>query len=143
MVPGSSLKTSGMFVLPVVGIDFSYKKNPPDQPQPEQPPQSQYQPSPFVVEQNEGFIYALSIAPNVLYQKYKEFGQVTISPFLIYEVKILTIGKKVGRAGLVFRIWRAHRQPERIGFLGQHVCDNEGTSTESMRGDFAIKVGGR
>ena len=38
-----------------------------------------YEPSLAVIDQNDGFQYALSAAPNVLYQRYKQYGQVCIS----------------------------------------------------------------
>lgn len=64
-------------------VDYSHVKwfqDPPlrPAPPPELPPQPQYQPSRHVIEQNEGFEYALSVAPNVLYQRYKEFGQLGV-----------------------------------------------------------------
>lgn len=46
-----------------------------------QPPQTQpttdnYVPQPGVIEQNEMFDFALKSAPNVLYARFKQFGQV-------------------------------------------------------------------
>lgn len=35
-----------------------------------------YVPQPGVIEQNEAFDYALKSAPNVLYARFKQFGQV-------------------------------------------------------------------
>ena len=35
-----------------------------------------YVPQPGVIEQNEMFDYALKHAPNVLYSRYKQYGQV-------------------------------------------------------------------
>ena len=37
-----------------------------------------YVPQPGVIEQNEAFDYALKSAPNVLYARFKQFGQVSI-----------------------------------------------------------------
>lgn len=64
-------------------LDFTYllsiQPAPSHAPEP-QPQQSapQYQPSMPVIEQNANFEYALSAAPNVLYQKYKQYGQVGV-----------------------------------------------------------------
>jgi len=51
------------------------------QPQAQQQQQNvpSYEPSPAVIDQNDGFQYALSAAPNVLFQRYKQYGQVCIS----------------------------------------------------------------
>jgi hypothetical protein len=35
-----------------------------------------YVPLPGVIDQNEAFEFALSAAPNVLYARYKQYGQV-------------------------------------------------------------------
>lgn len=47
------------------------------------PPPSQhidpYVPEPSVIEQNELFDFALKAAPNVLYSRYKQYGQVCLS----------------------------------------------------------------
>lgn len=39
-----------------------------------------YVPQPGVIEQNEAFDYALKSAPNVLYARFKQFGQVRFPP---------------------------------------------------------------
>lgn len=42
-----------------------------------------YVPQPGVIEQNEAFDYALKSAPNVLYARFKQFGQVRLpTPYL-------------------------------------------------------------
>jgi len=38
----------------------------------------QYNPLPDVVEQNNAFIYALQYAPNVVYERFKQFGQLGV-----------------------------------------------------------------
>ncbi|KAI5897860.1 purarive Serine/threonine protein kinase [Schizophyllum commune H4-8] len=64
-----------------IGGDFDYsgmkwfQDAPPREAPP--PPQAMYNPSPAVVEQNEAFEFALRSAPNVLYARYKQYGQVS------------------------------------------------------------------
>lgn len=53
-----------------VNADFSTKAAAQQSNQPE------YIPAPEVINQNDAFEYALSSAPNVLYAKYKQYGQV-------------------------------------------------------------------
>jgi len=54
--------------------------------QPEQP----YAPDPAVIEQNESFEYALSVAPNELYARYRQYGQVsTAALFQVYLINRL------------------------------------------------------
>jgi len=43
---------------------------------PQQSSQPDYIPAPEVINQNHAFEYALSSAPNVLYARYKQYGQV-------------------------------------------------------------------
>ncbi|KAF8640362.1 hypothetical protein AX17_000033 [Amanita inopinata Kibby_2008] len=54
--------------------------DPPPKPPPSspQPPQPAYIPPPGVIEQNEMFEYALVAAPNVLYGRYKQYGQLGV-----------------------------------------------------------------
>lgn len=44
-------------------------------PAPPPPPAAPYQPSPDIVESNQAMTYALESAPNVLYGRYKAYGQ--------------------------------------------------------------------
>lgn len=70
MVPGCPTEATGKSATSVptfCGI------NPPAQaPQSNQP---EYVPAPEVINQNDAFEYALSSAPNVLYARYKQYGQ--------------------------------------------------------------------
>jgi hypothetical protein len=43
--------------------------------------QEAYVPLPSVIEQNEMFDFALKSAPNVLYQRFKQYGQVSAAAF--------------------------------------------------------------
>lgn len=40
-------------------------------------PARHYEPPPQVIMQNESFEYALRVAPNVLYSRFKQYGQVS------------------------------------------------------------------
>lgn len=76
MVPrsGSTATSAGMSIYRDLPISlFTYHTL--QTPQQQQTAPS-YEPSPAVIEQNDGFQYALSAAPNVLYQRYKQYGQV-------------------------------------------------------------------
>jgi len=61
-------------------IDYSnhtWFQDPPVRPPP-QPPQPAYTPAPEVIQMNDAFEYALSSAPNVLYARYKQYGQLGV-----------------------------------------------------------------
>ena len=69
---------------------------------PQQSSQPDYVPAPEVINQNHAFEYALSSAPNVLYARYKQYGQVrrcavSCVPPLKFQVAWCF--------GLVFRVW--------------------------------------
>ena len=59
-----------------------------------------YIPPQDVVEENEKFMFALKHAPNVLYARFKQFGQVTV----YHKVALLANYHIVGRPRLVFGI---------------------------------------
>jgi hypothetical protein len=65
-----------------------------------------YEPSLAVIDQNDGFQYALSAAPNVLYQRYKQYGQVCIS--ICSPCVRNADTPKVRCPSMVFGIQRAH-----------------------------------
>jgi len=69
-----------------------------------QPQQSapQYQPSMRVIEQNAGFEYALSAAPNVLYQKYKQYGQLGVLGWCSEFSELIDNLKELGFSGNMF-----------------------------------------
>lgn len=73
------LVVSFFFFMPTYHLSIQPAPSHAPEPQPQQSA-PQYQPSMRVIEQNAGFEYALSAAPNVLYQRYKQYGQVGLSP---------------------------------------------------------------
>jgi len=88
-------------------MDYSNVKwfqDPPPRPAPppELPPQPQYQPSRIVIEQNEGFEYALSAAPNVLYQRYKQYGQLGVLGWCSEFSELIDNLKELGFSGNMF-----------------------------------------
>jgi len=76
-------------------------------PQQEQPPAQQYHPSPHVIDQNEGFEYALSAAPNVLYQRYKQYGQLGVLGWCSEFSELIDNLKQLGFSGNMFVTTRA------------------------------------
>jgi len=63
---------------------------------------SQYQPSGRVIEQNSGFEYALSAAPNVLYQRYREYGQLGVLGWCSEFSELVDNLKELGFSGNMF-----------------------------------------
>jgi len=59
---------------------YEWFQDPPPKPPPAspQPPPSAYVPPPGVIEQNTMFEYALTVCPNVLYGRYKQYGQLGV-----------------------------------------------------------------
>ncbi|KAH9960770.1 hypothetical protein BGW80DRAFT_1464090 [Lactifluus volemus] len=55
-----------------------FKDPPPRQEPPPQPPQRHYTPLPSVIEKNEMCDFALQAAPNVLFGRYKQYGQLGV-----------------------------------------------------------------
>jgi hypothetical protein len=101
------------------------------QPEPQPAP---FVPQPGVIEQNESFEYALSAAPNVLYGRYKQYGQASfccvvfrVQPFCSY------VFAAARRACVVFGVWRAHRGAQRARIPGQHACPDTHTGSENVR----------
>ena len=74
MVSGTgAAAASGMSVgIPALSLFIECAR----QPQAQQQNAPSYEPSLAVIDQNDGFQYALNAAPNVLYQRYKQYGQV-------------------------------------------------------------------
>ncbi|KAF8973607.1 hypothetical protein BDZ97DRAFT_380416 [Flammula alnicola] len=81
--------------------DAPSRPTPAPQPQ-EQPPAPQYHPSPHVIDQNEGFEYALSAAPNVLYQRYKQYGQLGVLGWCSEFSELIDNLKELGFSGNMF-----------------------------------------
>jgi len=50
---------------------------PPTQPE-HHTPKAAYIPEPLVIERNDMFVYALKAAPAVLYERYKQYGQLGV-----------------------------------------------------------------
>jgi len=126
-----------------------FQDRPPRQSQVPMPPQAQhphqqhqqhqqqqqmdYTPSQHVIEQNDGFQYALFVAPNVLLQRYKQFGQVRASPSCLEPSDLIIPTAR--RPRLVRRIWRTHRSPQRAWVRRKHVCCNEDSGAPDVRAD--------
>ncbi|KAF9477522.1 hypothetical protein BDN70DRAFT_934151 [Pholiota conissans] len=66
------------------------------------PPPQHYHPSSRVVEQNEGFEYALSAAHNVLYQRYKQYGQLGVLGWCSEFSELIDNLKELGISGNMF-----------------------------------------
>ncbi|OJT02712.1 hypothetical protein TRAPUB_6706 [Trametes pubescens] len=89
-------------------VDYSgieWFKDPP--PRPEQPPPPQatmdnYVPQPGVIEQNEAFDYALKSAPNVLYARFKQFGQLGVLAWCSEFSELIDALKHLGFDGNMF-----------------------------------------
>ncbi|CAA7265975.1 unnamed protein product [Cyclocybe aegerita] len=71
-------------------------------PVPQPAPQPQYHPSPHVIERNEAFVYALSAAPNILYQRYKQFGQLGVLGWCSEFSELIDNLKALGFEGNMF-----------------------------------------
>jgi hypothetical protein len=77
MVPGSPTTASGnnpQFFNYSAANTSSASHQQPSAPQSTAPP---YVPLPGVIEQNEMFDFALKAAPNILFARYKQYGQVS------------------------------------------------------------------
>ncbi|THV07589.1 hypothetical protein K435DRAFT_848006 [Dendrothele bispora CBS 962.96] len=78
-------------------------KDPPLRPQPvPQPTGTPYVPPPEVIEQNEAFRFALSAAPNVLYGRYKHYGQLGVLAWCSEFSELIDNLKELGFAGNMF-----------------------------------------
>lgn len=69
-----------------------------------------------VIEQNAGFEYALSAAPNVLYQRYKQYGQVRLSRVL--EVMGSSVVVQLGVLGWCSEFSELVDNLKELGFSG-------------------------
>ncbi|KAJ6621112.1 hypothetical protein B0H10DRAFT_2163242 [Mycena sp. CBHHK59/15] len=61
-----------------------------------------YVPLPGVVEQNEAFEFALSAAPNVLYARYKQYGQLGVLAWCSEFGELIDNLKELGFVGNMF-----------------------------------------
>jgi len=71
-------------------------------PPPQQPAQPKYVPAPEVIGQNDAFEYALSTAPNVLYAKYKQYGQLGVLGWCSEFSELIDSLKELGCSGNMF-----------------------------------------
>ncbi|KAL1749015.1 purarive Serine/threonine protein kinase [Schizophyllum fasciatum] len=89
-----------------IGGDFDYsgmkwfQDAPPREAAP--PPPTMYNPSPAVVEQNEAFEFALRSAPNVLYARYKQYGQLGVLAWCSEFSELIDALKELGFQGNMF-----------------------------------------
>ncbi|KAF5368589.1 hypothetical protein D9758_002332 [Tetrapyrgos nigripes] len=67
-----------------------------------EPVGTQYVPPPEVIEQNEAFRFALSAAPNVLYGRYKHYGQLGVLAWCSEFSELIDNLKDLGFAGNMF-----------------------------------------
>ncbi|KAL5533969.1 hypothetical protein ACEPAG_429 [Sanghuangporus baumii] len=61
-----------------------------------------YTPAPNVVEENERFIYAFNVAPNVLYTRYKQYGQLGVLGWCSEFSELIDNLKQLGFTGNMF-----------------------------------------
>lgn len=86
-------------------IDYSgyeWFQDIPQKPQPQQSNQPDYIPAPEVINQNDAFEYALSSAPNVLYARYKQYGQLGVLAWCSEFSELIDSLKELGFAGNMF-----------------------------------------
>ncbi|KZT05831.1 uncharacterized protein LAESUDRAFT_737171 [Laetiporus sulphureus 93-53] len=111
----SSLDASGK---PTETVDFGEEydytgyewfKDPP--PRPEPPPTPSVAPTripdPSVIEQNQMFDFALKSAPNVLYTRYKQYGQLGVLAWCSEFSELIDALKRLGFDGNMFVATRA------------------------------------
>jgi len=67
----------------------------------------QYEPLPGVVEQNNAFIFALQCAPSVVYEKFKQFGQLGVLGWCSEFSDLIDDLKQLGFQGNMFVNTRA------------------------------------
>jgi len=86
-----------------------FKDPPPRQEPPSQPTSMQdpYVPLPSVVEENERFIFALRHAPNVLFSRFKQYGQLGVLGWCSEFSELIDNLKSLGFNGNMFVATRA------------------------------------
>ncbi|KAH7870813.1 MAG: hypothetical protein NXY57DRAFT_945647 [Lentinula lateritia] len=70
--------------------------------QPAEPIGTPYVPDSAVIDQNEAFEFALSAAPNVLYARYKQYGQLGVLAWCAEFGELIDNLKELGFAGNMF-----------------------------------------
>ncbi|KAL0578510.1 hypothetical protein V5O48_003503 [Marasmius crinis-equi] len=89
-------------------VDYSgmqwFTEPPPEQavPKPQQQQLQAYDPEPVVVQQNEHFGYALSASPNVLYGRWKQYGQLGVLGWCSEFAELIDNLKDLGIQGNMF-----------------------------------------
>ncbi|KAJ7109971.1 hypothetical protein C8R44DRAFT_833530 [Mycena epipterygia] len=110
-------------------VDYStyrwFENAPPKQPPPQQSMGTPYVPLPGVIEQNEAFEFALSAAPNVLYARYKQYGQLGVLAWCSEFGELIDNLKDLGFHGNMFVTTRtqALRTCEELLKLMKHSLD--------------------
>ncbi|KAG6817719.1 hypothetical protein H0H87_004510 [Tephrocybe sp. NHM501043] len=91
------------------GIDYSGHQWFQDKPvrPPPPPPQPEYTPAPEVILENDNYEYALSSAPNVLYARYKQYGQLGVLAWCSEFSELIDSLKDLGFQGNMFTTTRA------------------------------------
>jgi len=79
-----------------------FKDPPPRQEPPPQHPQRHYTPLPSVIEKNEMCDFALQAAPNVLFGRYKQYGQLGVLAWCSEFSEMIDELKRLGIAGDMF-----------------------------------------
>ncbi|KAF7347627.1 Apolipo n-acyltransferase [Mycena venus] len=110
-------------------VDYSghrwFQDAPPKQPPAQQSVGTPYVPLPGVIEQNEAFEFALSAAPNVLYARYKQYGQLGVLAWCSEFGELIDNLKDLGFKGNMFVATRtqALRTCEELLKLTKHSLD--------------------
>ncbi|KAJ7170119.1 hypothetical protein C8R46DRAFT_223965 [Mycena filopes] len=110
-------------------VDYSDRKwftdPPPAQPPPAQSAGTPYVPAHDVIEQNAAFEFALSAAPNVLYARYKQYGQLGVLAWCSEFGELIDHLKDLGFKGNMFVATRtqALRTCEELLKLTKHSLD--------------------
>ncbi|KAG8219648.1 hypothetical protein J3R82DRAFT_603 [Butyriboletus roseoflavus] len=90
-------------------VDYSghhWFQEPPPRPEP-QPAVQPYIPDEYVIKQNEAFDFALKAAPNVLYGRFKQYGQLGVLAWCSEFGEMIDSLKDLGFAGNMFVATRA------------------------------------
>ncbi|KAI0963938.1 hypothetical protein AcW1_000881 [Taiwanofungus camphoratus] len=81
---------------------YEWFKDPPPRPEPAPPVMDNYVPDRGVIEQNQIFDYALKSAPNVLYGRFKQYGQLGVLAWCSEFSELIDAIKTLGNAGNMF-----------------------------------------
>lgn len=83
---------------------YEWFKDPPERPEPAiQPPQGEsYIPAPSIIERNKLCDFALQVAPNVLFGRYKQYGQLGVLAWCSEFSEMIDELKRLGISGDMF-----------------------------------------